>query len=53
MVEYQKNNLKKTNLKQVDMLKKYELSVQDHIKLIDYYKTQKIKFLSVHLTLTV
>ena len=46
MVEYQKNNLKKTNLKQVDMLKKYELSVQDHIKLIDYCKTQKIKFLS-------
>ena len=28
------------------MLKKYELSVQDHIKLIDYCKTQKIKFLS-------
>lgn len=46
MVKYQKNNLRKTKLSQVDMLKKYELSIQDHIKLVDFCKKQKIKFLS-------
>jgi len=43
---YQKNNLKKKNIKQIDMLKQYELSVKDHVKLINFCKRKKIKFLS-------
>jgi len=43
---YQKNNLKKKNIKQIDMLKQYELSVDDHEKIINFCKRKKIKFLS-------
>ena len=30
VAKYQKNNLKKKNIKQIDMLKKYQLSYDDH-----------------------
>ena len=46
VARYQKKNLKKISLKQIDMLKKYELSVDDHKKLINHCKKKKIKFLS-------
>ena len=45
VADYQKRNLKK-NLKQIEMLKKYELSFNDHVKIINFCKRKKIKFLS-------
>lgn len=46
VAKYQKNNLKKKDIKQIDMLKKYELSYEDHKRLINHCKKKKIKFLS-------
>ena len=46
IAKYQKNNLKNKNIKQIDMLKKYQLSYDDHKSLINYCKKKKIKFLS-------
>lgn len=46
VAKYQKNNLKKKNIKQIDMLKKYQLSYDDHKKLINHCKKKRIKFLS-------
>ncbi len=46
IVKYQKNNLKRKNLKQIDMLQKYELTYNDHKTLINYCKKKRIKFLS-------
>ena len=43
--EYQKKNLK-SNTSQFSMLKKYQLSDNDHRELIRYSKKKKIKFLS-------
>ena len=45
VAKYQKNNLKKKDIKQIDMLKKYELSYEDHKRLINHCKKKKIKFL--------
>jgi N-acetylneuraminate synthase len=45
MIGYQKKNLKR-NLKQIDMLKKYQLSAEDHSLLIEFCRKKKIKFLS-------
>lgn len=45
IIGYQRKNLKK-NIKQVKMLKKYELSRKDHQILINYCKKKKINFLS-------
>ena len=42
---YQKKNLKK-NLSQYSMLKKYQLTANDHNILISHSKKKKIKFLS-------
>lgn len=43
---YQKKNLKNKNKEnQFEMLKKYELSFDEHIKLISYCNSKKIKFL--------
>lgn len=42
---YQKKNLKK-NVSQYQMLKKYELSAEDHFELFKHAKKRKIKFLS-------
>ena len=44
--EYQINNLKEKNNYQYQMLKKLELSDEDHRELILYCKTKDIKFLS-------
>jgi N,N'-diacetyllegionaminate synthase len=45
IIGYQKKNLKR-NLKQIDMLRKYQLTASDHSVLIDFCKKKKIKFLS-------
>lgn len=44
--EYQKSNLKDTAVTQYEMLKKLELSYEDHYKLIEECKKLKIGFLS-------
>lgn len=45
--EYQKKNLKDdTSDSQFDMLKKLELSIENHHELIDYCKSKSIRFLS-------
>lgn len=44
--EYQKNNLKDANLTQREMLKKLELSFEDHHRLIELCKKLNIDFLS-------
>ena len=41
VAKYQKNNLKKKDIKQIDMLKKYELSYEDHKRLINHCKKKK------------
>lgn len=46
VAKYQKKNLKKKDIRQIDMLKKYELSFEDHKRLINHCKKKKIKFLS-------
>ena len=38
---YQKKNSKKKNEKQFEMLKKYELSFKDHLKIYNYCKKKK------------
>lgn len=43
---YQKKNLKEKKEKQFEMLKKYELSFQDHLKIYKYCKKKKIKYLA-------
>ena len=43
---YQKKNSKKKNEKQFEMLKKYELSFKDHLKIYNYCKKKKIKYLA-------
>ena len=43
--EYQKKNLK-INISQYSMLQKYQLSSDDHKKLVNYCKKKNIKFLS-------
>lgn len=43
---YQKENLNEQNGSQLNMLKKLELSDQDHYELIEYCKRKGIKFLS-------
>jgi N,N'-diacetyllegionaminate synthase len=45
LARYQKNNTKK-NYSQYEMLKKFELSASDHLKIIKRCKKKKIKFLS-------
>ena len=45
LADYQKKNLKQ-NKSQYQMLKELELKKKDHIKLINYCKKKKIKFLS-------
>jgi N,N'-diacetyllegionaminate synthase len=44
--DYQKKNTKTEGGAQFDMLKKLELSVDDHYELVDYCKRKEIKFLS-------
>lgn len=44
--DYQKLNLKDNNDSQFEMLKKLELSEEDHLELIDYCNKNGIKFLS-------
>ena len=44
--DYQKLNLNDTNDSQFEMLKKLELSEEDHLELIDYCNKNGIKFLS-------
>ena len=44
VAKYQKNNLKKKNIKQIDMLKKYQLSYDDHKKLINHCKKKGLNF---------
>lgn len=44
--DYQKNNLKTEELDQLSMLKKLELTKEQHFELIDYCKVKNIKFLS-------
>ena len=43
---YQINNLKNKKITQYEMLKKLELSENDHVELINYCKNKHIKFLS-------
>ncbi len=45
LAKYQKNNTKK-NYSQYEMLKKFELSMSDHLKIIKRCEKKKIKFLS-------
>ncbi len=44
--EYQQNNINEKNDTQFEMLKKLELSLQNHQELINYCEKKKIKFLS-------
>lgn len=44
--EYQQRNLKDSNNSQYDMLKKLELTPEQHLLLIDYCKDKGVKFLS-------
>jgi len=43
---YQKKNTGNENITQLEMLKKLELSEDDHVELINYCNSKKIKFLS-------
>ena len=43
---YQFKNLKKKNESQDKMLKKYELSFENHLKIYNYCKKKKIKYLA-------
>ena len=52
VAKYQKNNLKK-DIKQIDMLKKYELSYEDHKRLINHCKKKKLNFYQALLILIV
>lgn len=44
--DYQKKNTGSADDSQIDMIKKLELSEEDHIKLFNYARDRKIKFLS-------
>ena len=43
---YQKKNFSSFKKSQYDMLKKFELSYEDHLRLIKYCKKKKIKYLA-------
>ena len=45
LAKYQKKNLRK-NMKMIDLIKSFELSKEDHIKLLEFSKKLKIDFIS-------
>ncbi len=44
--DYQKNNIGDSEITQFEMVKKLELSLNDHIELIDYSRNKNVEFLS-------